>query len=634
MTQTHQNSSIERPTDSPQVSDNMHWGNNAPKGGRTVMNRIIKDGANVPVFLAQTLTQAMRDVGYDDTTSAVCEYVDNSVQWGASNVRLYFNQRGKKGNLDVDIVVLDDGQGMNPNVLRAATAFGGSTVYDNRDGMGRYGVGMKGAGLSQAPAIHIFSWQETRAIYRMILDVDEIGRKTTNLVTLPEPEFMGNFPHEIEDILTSKMVWPKEQELFAHPEDDLYENLGPSGTLIYLPDCDRLTYTKARTLTEHAVKDLARIYRRQIANGLNLYVNNTKVQPFDPTYRLEQARHANIDEITKKQSKVVYSRHIDMPIRQRSEETAPVAVRIFKLPIEEWGTLEKRVLRNQLHLFERQTVSFVRADREVEVGHPRDLIGNFHSRYYWIRIEIDFSPIHDEAFGVNINKQGVRPKGYVVEEIKKVINEPLQDLRKWIDQYVSERATKQSSKTLSVAERRANEAEALQATLLPTPAPKTEEETRLVVEATQALAAKVKHDDETEEQAYERIKDSRYITCYKHDEDAPFYRVDFNANTGKVVLTMNTAHVFYQRLYQPLSNLANQVGLSKTTGQGDDDPTFNDEVIKDCAEAVVNLQLLLIALARTTSVLTAKDETGQLYELLEQVRKQWSLSLETLFVSQ
>ena len=57
------------------------WGDDAPRGARAVLTRIIKDGANVPLFLGQTLINSLRDVGYNHTTSAICEHVDS--RWRA-----------------------------------------------------------------------------------------------------------------------------------------------------------------------------------------------------------------------------------------------------------------------------------------------------------------------------------------------------------------------------------------------------------------------------------------------------------------------------------------------------------------------------------------------------------------------
>src|SRR4029077_6125798 len=114
------------------------WGEEAPRGGKAVLNRIIKEKATVPLFFGQTLISSLRDVGYNSTTSALCEHVDNAIQWGATEVRVYFHQTGKRGGYRIDCLVLDNGQGMPPHVLKVAMAFGGSMVYENRGGIGRY----------------------------------------------------------------------------------------------------------------------------------------------------------------------------------------------------------------------------------------------------------------------------------------------------------------------------------------------------------------------------------------------------------------------------------------------------------------------------------------------------------------
>jgi hypothetical protein len=37
----------------------------------------------------------------------------------------------------------------------------------------------------------------------------------------------------------------------------------------------------------------------------------------------------------------------------------------------------------------------------------------------------------------------------------------------------------------------------------------------------------LKRDGESDEDAYQRVQQSRFVTTFKHDEDAAFYRVDF-----------------------------------------------------------------------------------------------------------
>jgi hypothetical protein len=182
-------------------SSTPQWGDNAPRGGKAVLNRIIRDKATVPLFFGQTLVNSLRDMGYNSTTSALCEHVDNAIQWGASEVRVYLHQAGKKGDYHVDVLVLDDGVGMQPNVLKVATSFGGSMVYGSRAGIGRYGMGMKTAALSMSPVMDLYSWQEQGAFYNMTLDVEAIGREGTNLIELPDPTLMDELPSAIADRL-------------------------------------------------------------------------------------------------------------------------------------------------------------------------------------------------------------------------------------------------------------------------------------------------------------------------------------------------------------------------------------------------------------------------------------------------
>ena len=167
-----------------QSEQGVGWNENAPRGGRAVLARIIKEGATVPMFLGQTLINSLRDLGYNHTTSAVCEHVDNGIQGNAKRIRVYFNQHGNAADSQVDVLILDNGSGMAPNVLKLAMAFGGSTVFNDRAGIGRYGMGMKTAALSMGPILEVYSWQEPKAFYNMILDVEEVGNSRTNLVEL------------------------------------------------------------------------------------------------------------------------------------------------------------------------------------------------------------------------------------------------------------------------------------------------------------------------------------------------------------------------------------------------------------------------------------------------------------------
>lgn len=607
------------------------WGDEAPKGGRTVLNRMIKEGANVPLFLGQTLIHSLRNLGYNDPTSCVCEHVDNAVQWGATEVRVYFHQTGKKGGYRVDALVYDNGIGMSPTVLRAAMAFGGSMCFDNRSGIGRYGVGMKGAALGMGPVLDVYSWQEPGVIYNMTLDVDEIGNDKSNVVNLPEPG-LTSLPAEVRAILTSPMVYPKNpqetQDLLEDEPSRLVERLGASGTIVYMPKCDRLPRSTAQPLVDHAVKEMARIYRRHLAAGLKLYINNRRVHAFDPNYWQEGARHARfVEELAEQRSRLVNTWTIAVPTEDGSPVTKDIQVRLYRLPIAEWEQLPYKVQKNDLRLFEHKGISFVRNSREVHMGWMNSILGRIGTRDSWWRLEVDFPAELDEAFGVAVNKQGVRPHGYVCDLVKKAVKDDLRLVRMSIDQHWAEKAAmaKQAKGQPTEAERRATEADPFQATVLPQPSPRTPEEQRQLEENLRALAIGLKREGESDDEAYERVKNSRYFTITDHNEDLPFYRVDFRL--GKVILRINSAHPFFKHLYEPLSLLAQH---ASTIDFGGEEGELDSDLADRLTQALVNLQLLLMSLARTQSEMTVHDDSGERQRTFDTLRKQWSMNLATL----
>ncbi len=600
------------------------WGKHAPRGGKSVLGRVLKESTRVPLFLGQTFINSLRDVGYNTTTSALCEHVDNAIQANATEIRVYFNQTGQRGDYNIDAAVYDNGRGMEPHVLQVAMSFGGSMYFDNRDGIGRFGVGMKTAALSMAPAVEVYSWTEPGAIYTMTLDVKEISSKMANLLELPEPQLLDALPSHIARVLTKPMVYPRShahQDLIADSEDDLLDQMGRSGTIVFIPDCDRLTYKKSQTLAEDAIREMARIYRVQLSKGLRLFVNNRRVEPFDPAYWDLNARHVNVEGLKETRSKLIKSwTDIQVPISENSEETAPVAVRLYMLPIEAWYDLPRKTLKNDLHVFDGHTVSFMRNDREVFCGAVRELAGAGHGDNDWLRIQIDFVGELDEAFGVAMNKQGVRPKKYALDRIKEHIREEVVRVRTRTAQFRKERKARASGGKLGDAERRAGDADALQAKPLPSPAPSTPEETAALEQNLRGLAVSLKREDETDEEAYERINRSKFITTFRHDDYWPFYHVDFQF--GKIILTINTAHPFFSKLYDPIA----QVSLSTEDGGANGD---EQEADSDASEILVALQMLLFSLGRAQSLMSLDGENSERAKLFEDLRREWSQALKT-----
>ncbi|HUR40049.1 MAG TPA: ATP-binding protein [Verrucomicrobiae bacterium] len=605
-----------QPPEAPGEASSINWSADAPRGGKAVMNRILKEGAQAPLFFAQTLIASLRDVGYNHTTSALCEHVDNAIQAGASEIRVYFRQSGKKGDYSTDAAVYDNGSGMAPSVLKVATAFGGSTTFNNRRGIGRFGMGMKTAALSMSPVLELYSWQERGMYYNMTLDVDAIGRERSNLVTLPDPTLVNELKDEVASLFYRPMSVPKdvsEQKLLElEGGRELFTALGDSGTIVYMPNCDRLTSAKAQTLVDHAMKEMARVYRRAIGAGLKLYVNNRLVEAFDPTYSMSHARHVRfLEGVPTKLSRLVVSKKFNIPVSEISTNSAPVTIKIYRLPIEEWTPLPRKTLHNDLRVFDRLTVSMLRNDREVFAGELVELTTR-HSVTSWYRIQIDFPGELDEAFGVAANKQGVRMKTHVMAAIKEAIGGDVTTLNDELKQWQSKEAAAREAAKPSPSEIMASQADPFQAKQL---APLTAEEQAQLDANLRGLAVTLRRDDESEEQAFKRVKSSNYIMVFRHDQYWPFYHVDHKF--GRVILTINTAHPFFTELYEPIR----KINVAGQAGSDPEDPSTQTN-LGSGGGPIVALELLLLSLARAQSVLGGGGEDAR--QLLDTLRREWS----------
>ena len=103
---------------------------------------------------ASALMDSLRAFGYDMAT-ALADLVDNSITASASEVRVEFNT-------DVGsawVAVVDDGRGMTEAQLHEAVRFGGvGPTAERRTGdLGRFGLGLKTASLSQCRALTVLS---------------------------------------------------------------------------------------------------------------------------------------------------------------------------------------------------------------------------------------------------------------------------------------------------------------------------------------------------------------------------------------------------------------------------------------------------------------------------------------------
>ena len=103
---------------------------------------------------AGALIESLRAVGYSLPT-AIADIIDNSIAAKAKNIWLDFYWDG----CDSRISILDDGVGMEEDVLSNAMRPGSQSPTDTRDpsDLGRFGLGLKTASFSQSRILSVVS---------------------------------------------------------------------------------------------------------------------------------------------------------------------------------------------------------------------------------------------------------------------------------------------------------------------------------------------------------------------------------------------------------------------------------------------------------------------------------------------
>lgn len=355
------------------------------------------DNSIVPAHLA---VKAMRDNGYKNAAYAIAELIDNSIQHGATKVELLCAEIDVQFNLRNvtrvnQIAVLDNGKGMEKEVLRMALQFGNGTHLDasNQKGIGKFGMGLPSSSISQAKKVEVWTWQKgiESAVYSF-LDIDKIIAQ--EMKEVPEP-----IKKEIPE------MWRIAGKAF-----------GNSGTLVVWSNIDRCIWKTAQAIIENSEFLIGRMYRKFIENGKvdikmiafkesnpTAYTKVQNAKPNDPIYLMENtscpapfADKAMFD----KWGDDSYEVKFDITYKGGKHEVI-LRFTIAKLEAREGYNAGSKP--HGKHAGRNIGVSVVRAERELDLDQA--WVIQYDTRERWWGVEVEFPPALDEIFGVTNNKQ-------------------------------------------------------------------------------------------------------------------------------------------------------------------------------------------------------------------------------------
>lgn len=349
-----------------------------------------------------TALESMRASDFD-CYSAYGEVIDNSIQAFATDIRILIEERKDRENTRSKkigrVIFADNGTGMDIDLLHKCLKLGHSSRYNDRSGIGRFGVGMTLGAIHECRRIDVYSKTKNDIWNYTYIDLDEIKNGTLKLIPRPiskKPDF------EISDFITD------------------------SGTVVVWSNYDKQIET-FETIVKESHIWIGRTFRKFIwgeAEGYNevqISLNNKVVKAIDPLFvNKEKTGFENEPkaELLTQQEIFWNIPHEDISSKQKSK----IKINVSLLPDEYRRTrgaggdqfaIERFVDRNE-------GISILRKDREVFFGlMPRanKLNGsNDGDRNVtrFIGCEISFDPELDTEFEVKNIKRGCVP----VRELK------------------------------------------------------------------------------------------------------------------------------------------------------------------------------------------------------------------------
>jgi anti-sigma regulatory factor (Ser/Thr protein kinase) len=120
---------------------------------------------------AKRLIRSLRDMGYDFPT-AVADLIDNSIEAGATHVTVDVEFDGDNSW----VRITDNGLGMSLSQLQEAMRYGSEREYDTEKDLGKFGLGLKTASMSQCQRLSVVSRSnpKLKEIFAYCWDLDHV----------------------------------------------------------------------------------------------------------------------------------------------------------------------------------------------------------------------------------------------------------------------------------------------------------------------------------------------------------------------------------------------------------------------------------------------------------------------------
>lgn len=251
---------------------------------------------------APVLMESTRAIGYS-LEAAIADIIDNSIAAKAGKVQLSFFPVG-----DAYVSILDNGTGMDDAQMNIAMQYGSKSPTETRDSsdLGRYGLGLKTASLSQCRVLTVISKQGDQVIGRR-WDLDYVIKTGAWSLLILDKEDFASVPHI----------------------SDLYEQ--ESGTLVVWQNLDRLLmgevdYEKSLGRKMDEVRQhLELVFHRYLSGEsgikkLEILFNGVKLKAADPFLIKKSTQAMDTETLVIRGKRILVTPYILPHISKMTEE--------------------------------------------------------------------------------------------------------------------------------------------------------------------------------------------------------------------------------------------------------------------------------------------------------------------------
>jgi hypothetical protein len=357
---------------------------------------------------ARRLIESLRDLGYDCAT-AIADLVDNSISARASEVHIEIQTQGP--TKAPFILIADNGLGMDRERLYEAMRFGAHQEYTAED-LGKYGLGLKTASLSQCRCLTVASKarpskgsRPRRHFARW--DLDHVDATDDWDLLLPDADELQKWELEqLEDNVTDSggtaVMWTGLEEALPLLSD---HNVRKRERFL-AELCDVVSLHLRMVF--HRFMDGSLTGRRR----LRIHLCGQQLEPWDPFCLDESTRELDLLKLP-----------VTLHERDGSEISDHVIVKPFLLPREDefssqaaWREASGPGSWNQ-----QQGFYFYRNDRLLQAGgwsHVRTR--DEHIKL--LRVAVHFPQTLDRAFAINVTKMRARFPPEVLDSVKTAVS--------------------------------------------------------------------------------------------------------------------------------------------------------------------------------------------------------------------